>query len=74
MSEVAIINNLAVRKFYEHLSDNEFAKIGREQWQTLRNLEAHYDTMPMSEFYSVPFSSNRWPVEDGGDYLWDKMY
>tara|TARA_R110001583_G_scaffold188684_1_gene351045 strand:- start:21905 stop:24076 length:2172 start_codon:yes stop_codon:yes gene_type:complete len=52
----------ASNQFYDHLSRNEFDTLGKQQWQALRDIEAQFDTMPMTEFNNVRFSTNTWPL------------
>jgi hypothetical protein len=49
-------------QFYNHLSNNEFVELGNRQWRSLRDIEAYYDKMPMTEFNNGAFSSNVWVV------------
>jgi hypothetical protein len=64
-------------KFYSHLSNKDFDALGILQWQALRDIEAQYDTMPMTQFQNVPFSSNTWPLTDNSKCIqnihWHKV-
>lgn len=56
----------SVDEFYTSLEDSVVELIGEKQWAAMRNIEAKYDQLPMTDFGNVKFSDNVWPTNREG--------